>query len=338
VRHPLRGGRQGRGDAVGTVELYPAVEPHESGLLDVGDGHSIYWEGVGTAEGTPAVYLHGGPGSGCTPGARRSFDPTAYRAVLFDQRGCGRSRPLAGDHDGPGADLSTNTTGHLVADLEALREHLGIERWVVVGVSWGVTLGLVYAQTHPERVSAMVLAAVTAGTRRETEWITRDMGRVFPAEWEAFRALVPEGERGGDLSAAYARLLADPDARVREAAALAWCAWEDTHVSLAPGWEPWLRYEDPAFRMVFARLVTHYWSRGCFLADGQVLAGMPRLAGIPAVMIHGRRDVSGPLDTAWGLHRAWPGSELVVLDGAGHGGASMTSEIVAALDAFRELS
>lgn len=316
------------------ADRYPAVEPYESGLLEVTDGHALYWETVGNPAGTPAVYLHGGPGSGCTPGARRNFDPSAYRAVLFDQRGCGRSRPLASQ---PAADLSTNTTAHLVEDMERLREHLGIDHWVVVGGSWGVTLALVYAQRHPERVIAMVLGAVTSGTRRETDWITRDMGRVFPREWEQFAAAVPEADRDGDLAAAYAQLLADPDPRMRERAALQWCTWEDTHVSLMPGWAPNPWYADPEFRMVFARLVTHYWSHGCFLRDGEVLANMHLLERIPAVLIHGRYDVSGPLDTAWHLHRAWPASKLVVLDDAGHGGGSFVSELVIALDAFRTL-
>lgn len=311
---------------------YPPVEPFASGLLDVGDGHRLYWEEIGNPDGTPAIYLHGGPGSGSSPGARRNFDPAAYRAVLFDQRGCGRSRPLA---SGPEADLRTNTTDHLVADIEALRRHLGIERWVVVGVSWGVTLGFVYAQRHPERVRAMVLGAVTAGTRREIDWITRDMGRIFPEEWERFAGLVPKAERWGDLSAAYARLLADPDPAVRERAAFEWCRWEDTHVSLMPGWQPDPRYQDPAFRSIFARLVTHYWSHACFLADAEVLAGMHRLAEVPAVLIHGRWDISGPLDTAWALHRAWPKSELRILDDAGHGGIGFPEAMTAALDSFR---
>jgi proline iminopeptidase len=317
------------------IDRYPPVEPDESGLLQVTDGNALYWETVGNPGGTPALYLHGGPGGGCSAGTRRYFDPAAYRAVQFDQRGCGRSLPLA---DNPHADLATNTTTHLVSDIEALREHLGIERWVVFGVSWGVTLGLVYAQAYPERVIAMVLGAVTSGSRRETEWITRDMGRVFPREWEAFAATVPMAERGGDLAAAYARLLADADPTVREGAARAWCAWEDTHVSLMPGWEPSPRYADPSFRSVFARLVTHYWSHGCFLADGQVLAAMPRLAGIPAALIHGRYDVSGPPDIAWQLHRAWPDSRLELLDDAGHGGGSFPNHITAALDSFRDLA
>lgn len=311
------------------TERYAPIEPYESGLLDVGDGQRVYWETVGNPDGLPALYLHGGPGSGASPGSRRIFHPAAYRAVLFDQRGCGRSRPLA-DHSG--VDLSINTTAHLLRDIEQLRGHLGIDRWVVVGTSWGVTLGLAYAQAHPERVTAMVLAAVTSGTRRETNWITRDMRRVFPREWDAFAALVPESERNDDLSAAYARLLADPDPQVTARAAEQWCIWEDTHVSLMPGWEPYLSVQDPGFREIFARLVTHYWSNGCFLADGQIAASMDLIADTPAVLIHGRYDVSGPLDTAWDLHRAWPSSRLLVLDDAGHGGSDMLGAMVEALD------
>ncbi|RVW10564.1 prolyl aminopeptidase [Prescottella agglutinans] len=313
------------------VALYPAPEPYESGFLDVSDGHTLHWETVGDPAGTPAVYVHGGPGSGCTPGVRRYFDPNAFRAVLFDQRGCGRSRPLAGD---PAVDLSTNTTAHLVADIERLREHLGIERWIVVGVSWGVTLGLAYAQAHPDRVIAMALGAVTSGTRGEVEWITRDMRRVFPREWERFVEPVPAAEREGNLAAAYARLLAHPDAAVRVDAARRWCEWEDTHVSLVPGWRPSPRFRDPTFRMIFARLVTHYWGNDHFLADGQIREGMRRLAKIPAVLVHGRYDVSGPLDTAWELSRMWECSRLVVVDDAGHGGGSFVDHFVAAIDSL----
>jgi proline iminopeptidase len=316
------------------AERYPEIEPYESGELAVADGHVLHWEAVGDPSGTPAVFLHGGPGSGCGPGSRRLFDPQAYRAVLFDQRGCGRSRPLASE---PDADLSTNTTDRLVDDIERLRAHLDIERWVVVGGSWGVTLGLVYAQRHPERVIALALAAVTSGRRLETDWITRAMGRVFPEAWDRFAAMAPAAERSGDLSAAYARLLADPDLDVRARAAYEWCRWEDTHMSLAPGAEPWLQTMDPQSQLTFARLVTHYWSNGCFLVDDEVQRNMHRMAGIPGVLVHGRYDVSGPLDTAWELHKLWPDSRLVVLDDAGHGGDRMTRELVAALDSFRGL-
>ena len=308
---------------------YPPVEPSESGRLAVGDGHEIYWETVGDPDGFPVVLLHGGPGSGCGVESRRWFDSAAHRAILFDQRGCGRSRPLA---DSAAADLRTNTTDHLIADLEQLRTHLDIERWMVVGLSWGVTLGLAYAQRHPERVSRMALAAVTAGRRLETEWITRGMRRVFPREWERLASLVPEAERGGDLAAAYARLLADPDPAVTDRAALAWCAWEDTHVSLSTDVEPDLQLMPGQERQVFARLVTHYWSHGCFLDAAPIFANMAAIERIPAVLIHGQRDVSSPLDTAWDLHRRWPASDLLVLDDAGHGGGAMIDELVSAIN------
>ena len=315
------------------AERYPEIEPYETGMLAVGDGHEMYWETSGNPAGRPAVWLHGGPGSGSSAGIRRSFDPAAYRIVAFDQRGCGRSRPLA---DSAAADLSTNTTEHLLRDIELLRTHLGVSSWVVTGGSWGVTLALAYAQRFPERVTALVLAAVTAGRRLETDWITRDMRRVFPREWDSFAAGAPLSERDGDLSAAYARLLASPDPVRSEEAALRWCSWEDTHVSLAPGSAPSLRYADPSFRQVFARLVTHYWAHGCFLDDSPILAGMDRIADIPGVLIHGRYDVSGPLDTAWDLHRAWPASRLVVCEDAGHGGVSMTAAMVDALDGLAQ--
>lgn len=240
--------------------------------------------------------------------------------------------PLASD---PHADLSTNTTKHLVADIELLREHLAIDRWLVVGVSWGSTLALAYAQRHRDRVLAIVLAGVTTGTRRETTWITRDMGRIFPQQWAEFVALVPEPERDGDLATAYARLMANPNPRVRQEAARRWCQWEDTHVSLMPGWEHNERYDDAIFRLVFTTLVTHYWSHGCFLADRELITGIHRLADIPGILIHGRHDISGPLETAWHLHQAWPASDLVVVADAGHGGRSFGTELISAIDRFR---
>lgn len=303
-----------------------------SGLLDVGDGHRLWWETVGPADGSPVVWLHGGPGSGTGPGARRLLDPSRHLGVLVDQRGSGRSvapRDPASPEDPHLTDLAANTTDHLVADLERLREHVGVDRWVVAGGSWGSTLGLVYAQRHPERVRALVLAPVTDGSWGDIAWLTRDVGRLWPGEWESLLALVPDVDLTDPLAvpAAYARLLADPDPAVRAGAARAWCAWEDTHVRLAPGWRPSERYRDPAFRLAFSRLVTHYWGHGCFLRDGEVLDGMPRLADVPGVLVHGRLDVSGPLATAWRLHRSWPGSELVVLEDTGHGGPSMTTVV-----------
>jgi proline iminopeptidase len=301
-------------------------------MLDVGDGHQVYWECCGNPAGKPALYLHGGPGSGCTPGGRRFFDPDAYRIVLFDQRGCGRSRPLASE---PDADLSVNTTAHLIADIEALREHLGVERWIVLGLSWGATLGQAYAQAHLRRVEALVLGAVTTTSRREVEWITRDVGRLFPREWDRFAAAVPEGLRHLPLVDAYAALLFDPDPAVREHAAREWCAWEDAHVSLAPGYQPNPRYDDPEFRLRFARLVTHYWRHAAFLEDDQLLRDAPRLDGIPGALIHGRYDVSGPLETAWRLSQRWSTSQLHVIDDAGHGDSdTFLAAIVDALTQF----
>ncbi|HLH26311.1 MAG TPA: prolyl aminopeptidase [Chloroflexota bacterium] len=309
-----------------------AIEPYASGMLAVGDGHRVYWECCGNPNGKPALYLHGGPGSGCTPGQRQFFDPAAYRAVLFDQRGCGRSRPLA---SAPDADLRANTTAHLIADIEALRRHLDVERWTVLGLSWGTTLGLAYAQAHPERVRALVLALVTTTSRREVEWLTGDVGRLFPREWDRFAAAVPHTLRHLPLVDAYATLLFDADPAVRERAAREWCAWEEAHVSLTPGHRPNPRYADPAFRLGFARLVTHYWRHAAFLDDDQLMRDAPTLNGIPGVLIHGRYDVSSPLETAWRLSRRWATSRLHVLDDAGHGGGeSFRAAVVGALNAF----
>lgn len=312
---------------------YPEIEPYAQGLLDVGDGHRLYWETCGNPAGKAALVLHGGPGSGCTPGWRRFFDPAAYHIVLFDQRGCGRSTPHASD---PRVDLATNTTHHLIADIERLRQHLGIERWLVFGGSWGSTLGLAYAEAYAERVSELVLFSVVTTTQREVEWVTRDMGRLFPAEWARFRDGVPAAARDDKLAAAYGDLLQDPDPAVREQAAINWCAWEDTHVSLVPGYEPDPRYRDPVFRMAFSRLVTHYWRHAAWLVDGVLLREAPTLAGIPGVLVQGKLDVSGPPDIAWQLAQTWPDAEFVLVDDAGHGSgdASTDGVLVAATNRF----
>ena len=336
------------------VKAHPVTEPVDQGLLDVGDGHRVHWEVAGNPTGKPALLLHGGPGSGLSTSARRLFDPERYRIVQFDQRQCGRSTPHASE---PIVDLSTNTTAHLLADIEQLRRHLGVERWLVWGASWGTTLALAYAEAHPERVTEVVLIAVGLTSHNEVEWITRSMGRVFPGEWEAFRDAVPPGDRDGNLAAAYARLLQDPDPAVHAPAAAAWCAWEDTHVATHPERIPpnswWKvtstrrfpprvaqrrhdpRYDDARFRLCLARLVTHYWSNAAFLADGQLLRDVERLAGIPGVLVHGQLDVSSPLDTPWRLARRWPGAELFVIGGGGHDvGPSATDVVVTATDRF----
>ena len=313
--------------------LYPEIEPYEYGMLDVGDGNLVYWEVCGSPAGKPAVMFHGGPGSGCVPGWRRYFNPAAYRVVLFDQRGCGRSTPHASD---PAVELGTNTTEHLISDIEQLREKLGIARWLVVGGSWGSTLALAYAERYPERVSEMVLFSVVTTSRREVHWVTRDVGRYFPENWAQFQSGVPVTDRDGDLAGAYYRLLHDPDPAVREKAARDWCLWEDAHVAVGSDHRPDLRYEEPSFRMAFARLVTHYWFHAAFLEDGALLRNARRLAGIPGVLVHGRMDISSPLDVPWQLSQAWPGSRLIVIEHAGHGAGQpgMQEAVVAAIDSF----
>ena len=296
---------------------FPPIEPYDSGMLDVGDGHRVYWECSGNPKGKPALFLHGGPGTGCSTGQRRFFDPSLYCAVLFDQRGCGRSRPLASEF---GADLATNTTAHLIADIELLRVKLDVDRWTILGLSWGTTLALAYAQAHPERVSAMVLGFVTTTSHAEVRWITEDVRRIFPEDWDRFANAVPDRLRHMPLVDAYASMLADPDPAVCDHAARAWCAWEDAHVSLAPGHAPSPLFQDPQFRLGFARLVTHYWRHAAFLEEDQLIRDATRLNGIPGLLINGRYDVSGPLVTAWKLHKRWATSKLHILEDAGHGG------------------
>ena len=312
---------------------FARVDPYDEGMLDVGDGHRVAWSIAGNPNGKAAIVLHGGPGSGCSPAFRRWFDPQRYRVVLMDQRGSGRSTPHASD---PCVDLSTNTTHHLVADIERLREHLAIERWLVWGGSWGTTLGLAYAEAHPDRVTEMILVSVVTTTADEVEWVTRAMGRIFPEEWARFRDGVPPAERDGNLAAAYARLLQDPDPAVHQLAARRWCEWEDTHVATHPDHVYDDRYDDPRFRLAFARLVTHYWSNAAFLEDGALMRDAERLVGIPGVLVHGRLDISGPPDIAWRLAERWPSAELVLIGGAGHGASDdeVQAAIVAATNRF----
>ena len=313
--------------------LYPEIGPYGHGMLGVGDGNLMYWEACGNPEGKPAVVLHGGPGSGCSPGMRRYFDPAAYRVVLFDQRGCGRSRPHASDAS---VDLTSNTTEHLIEDIDQLRKHLGIERWQVFGGSWGSTLGLAYAEPYTACVSEMVMVSIVTTSRREVQRVTRDVGRYFPEQLARFRDGVPQADRDGDLVAAYYRQLNDPNPAVLEKAARDWCSWEDAHVAVRPDHRPNSRYDDPVFRMAFARLVTHYWHHAAWLEDGALLRDAGRLAGVQGVLVHGRIDLSGPLDIAWHLAQAWPGSELIVVDGAGHsaGDPGMSEALIAATYRF----
>lgn len=306
------------------------IDPFATGHLSVGDGNEIYWEACGNPQGKPALYLHGGPGSGITESYRQYFNPEKYLIVSFEQRGCGRSRPLVTDE---GADLSTNTTQALISDIEELRTHLGISAWLVCGVSWGTTLALAYAESYPDKVTGMLLMAVTTTSIAEIEWITEDMGRVFPREWDAFaHAVQPkEGER---LIDAYYAHVTGENRVIREQVAKAWCDWEDVHVSLDPNHSPSERFRDPAFRLLFATLVIHYWKHAGFGGD-DILANIHRIAHIPGVLIHGRLDVSSPLVTPLELHKVWPNSKLIVIDGDGHGGKTMADQFAQELAQFQ---
>lgn len=314
--------------------LYPHVEPYEHGMLQVGDGNRIYWEACGNPRGKPALVLHGGPGSGCTEWHRRLFDPEAYRVVLFDQRGCGRSRPHASD---PHVDLASNTTCNLIADIELLRAQLQIERWLVLGGSWGSTLALAYTERYPQRVTGVILFGVTTGRRAEFDWLFRGgVAAFFPEQWERLRTAAPVALRRGDIVEAYHRLLHDPDPSVRQNAAREWCLWE----SATPAWPPTrglaARFTDPAFAMAFARLVTHYVRHNAWIEDGEILRQADLLADIPGIMVNGRFDFQAPIGNAWELKRVWPRAELIIVDDAGHaaGNQGIARELVRATDRF----
>jgi proline iminopeptidase len=313
--------------------LYPPIDPYDRGMLEVGDGNRVYWEVCGNPDGKPALFVHGGPGWGCQPDRRRHFDPDRYRFVLFDQRGCGRSTPHASDL---ATDMRHNTTEHLLADMEQLREYLGIRCWLLCGGSWGSTLLLAYAQRHPHRVSEIVIAGVTTSRRSEIDWLYQGAGRFFPEQWERFRAGVPAPGHGGDLLGAYARLLEDPDPDVRAQAADSWCAWEDALLSHESGGTAnAFASRAPADKLALVRICAHYFAQQAWLEDGALLRDAGCLAGIPGVLIHGRLDLSSPLDTAWELARAWSDAELVVIDDAGHTGSdAMRARIRSALDGF----
>jgi proline iminopeptidase len=311
------------------VYPHPITDPYSSGRLETGDGHAVHWEVAGNPDGKPAVLLHGGPGTGSSPRHRSMFDPDRYMIVQFDQRNCGRSTPYAGE---PWVDLSTNTTQHLIADIEQLRKTLDVDRWLVWGGSWGTTLGLAYAQAHPGAVTELLLGSVTTTTSAEVDWLTRTMGRIFPERWQQFRDFLPPDSRDGDLASAYNRILTDPDPNVHGPAAMAWCDWEDTHVSLVNGYEPYLRNQEPRFRLCYARLVTHYWANAAFLEDGQLLRDAERLAGIPTFLAHGRQDISSPADIPIAVARVIPDAELFIAEGEGHGGPNLYNWLATTAD------
>ncbi len=310
--------------------MFPAIEPFQVGYLPVTDGNEIYFEVSGNPEGKPALFLHGGPGAGILAGYRRRYDPKIYRIVSFEQRGCGRSRPSV---IADGALLATNNTDTLISDIERLREYLSVESWLVTGMSWGTTLALAYAQAHPDRARAIVACAITTTTRFEVEWLTEQMRRLFPEEWHKFAKAVG-AEPGQRLIDLYYRDITDNDSSVRLRAAQAWCKWEDVHVSLGQDPGPGLSSRDYNDQLVFSTLVIHYWKHAAFIPEPGILGKMKSISGIPAVLIHGRMDISSPLETAWNLHKAGPSSELIIVEDEGHVGEKMIAEFIRAIARF----
>jgi proline iminopeptidase len=293
----------------GLRTLYPPIEPYETGRLDVGGGHSLYWERCGTAGGKPVVFLHGGPGAGCSPDHRRQFDPDRYDILLFDQRGCGRSTPHAS--------LDSNTTWDLVGDIERLRTEAGHERWMVFGGSWGSTLALAYAQEHPERVTELVLRGIFTFRQTELDWLYRyGASEVYPDKWRDFLAAIPEAERG-DPVAAYHRRLTGDDPAERLAAAKAWSQWEAETVTLLPSPATIAQHTSDDFAIAIARIENHYMLHRGWLEEGQLIANAGRLKGIRGVIVQGRYDMCTPPAAAWDLHEAWPESRLEIVHG-GH--------------------
>jgi proline iminopeptidase len=290
--------------------FYPEIEPYESGMLDVGDGHQVYWERVGTKGAKPAVFLHGGPGGGCTPKQRRVFDPARYDVLLFDQRGCGRSKPYAS--------LEANTTWHLVADIEKLRALMGVDKWQVFGGSWGSTLALAYAEKHPEHVSELIVRGIYTLTRAELEWYYQfGVSQMFPEKWERFLAPIPQAERH-DMMAAYRKRLTSDDPKVRIDAARAWSLWEGETITLLPEPETSGVFGEDEFALAFARIENHYFVHAGWLEEDQLIRDAHRLHAIPGVIVHGRYDMPCPAHYAWRLHKAWPQAEFHLIEGAGH--------------------
>ncbi len=301
--------------------MYPPIEPSRSGWADVGNGHHIYWEECGNPQGRPAVVLHGGPGSGCTPNNRRYFAPDAYRIVLFDQRNSGRSRPHASE---PWVDLSANTTHHLVEDIEFIRTMLGIEQWLVMGASWGSALALAYAEKYPSHVSELILVSATTGRRAETDLLTTGLGHIFRDSWARLVSFAERDEGQGGILDKMHRLLFSPNPAVREQAAVEWCAWETAILPTASSPSP--RFESAEFRLAFARLVTHYWRHGSWLEEGALLAGAGVLADIPGAILQGSLDLGNLSGTPWQLSAALPKLELIFIDDAGHKGSQTFSQ------------
>jgi proline iminopeptidase len=313
-----------------TPTLYPPLEPFDAGFLEVSSLHRVYYEQSGNPRGKPVLFVHGGPGGGTNPRMRCFFDPAAYRIVLFDQRGCGRSTPHAC--------LEDNTTWALVGDMERLRSHLGIERWQLFGGSWGSTLALAYAQTHPTRVTELVLRGIFTLRRQELEWFYQHgASALFPDAWERYVEVIPEAERG-DMIAAYHRRLTGEDPAARLAAAKAWSVWEGSTSNLIVNEQQVQTFDAAEFALAFARIECHYFvNRGFFRSDSQLLDDAHLIRHIPGVIVQGRYDVVCPMDTAWQLHRRWPEAKFVVVPDAGHAAfePGIAAALVAATDGFR---
>ncbi|MGQ0530150.1 MAG: prolyl aminopeptidase [Panacagrimonas sp.] len=311
---------------------YPAIEPYRVQRLRVSALHELYLEECGNPNGTPVLFVHGGPGGGVEPWHRQFFDPARYRVVLFDQRGCGRSTPHA--------ELRDNTTWDLVADMERIREHLGIQRWLVFGGSWGSTLALSYAETHPDRVRGLVLRGIFLLRRREVEWFYQEGANwMYPDAWEHFLAPIPDNERH-DLLGAYHRRLTSEDAKERLQAARAWSIWEGSTSKLLASGDLVTRFGESRFAEAFARIECHYFvNRGFFESDNQLIENVGRIRHIPAVIVQGRYDVVCPLRSAWDLHRAWPEAELRVVPDAGHAASEtgILHQLIDATDRFSSL-
>lgn len=309
-------------------DYYPPIEPYSHGMLDVGDGHSVYYERIGTPGATPAVFLHGGPGGGVEPDHRRFFDPARYDVLLFDQRGCGRSTPHAA--------LEANTTWHLVADIERLRQLVGCDRWLVFGGSWGSTLALAYAETHPDRVSALVVRGIFTIKRAEIDWFYRyGASEIFPDAWERFVAPLTADERTDPVKAFHARLTSD-DAETRLTAARAWSCWEAETITLLPQPKTVERFAGDHFALAFARIENHYFTHGAWLEEGQLVRNAHILKDIPGVIVHGRYDVVCPVRTAFELRRAWPEVEFHLVEAAGHTASEpgIRDQLIRATDRF----
>lgn len=310
-------------------ELYPAIDPYDTGMLSVSELHTIHYEQVGNPDGKPVVFFHGGPGGGIEPIYRRYFDPQKWRVVLFDQRGCGRSTPHA--------ELRDNTTWHLVDDTEKLRSHLNIDRWAVFGGSWGSTLAIAYSQTHPDKTTALFLRGIFMLRQHELLWFYQDgASAIFPDAWEAYLQPIPPEERH-DLIAAYYQRLTSPNPQVRREAARAWSIWEASTSKLVPDSRLMERFGQDEFAAAFARIECHYFVNNGFVAtENQFLDNVDRIRHIPAVIVQGRYDVVCPMATAWELHRAWPEAEFIIIPDAGHSitEPGIRDALIAATDRF----